>query len=106
MRHDLLALATLLAATASLRAQNLEASRAFAFDRGLVESAEPFAPTGNPALLSQRTDFRFYMEWQHADVNSYLMSLSYPLSARLGLGLAWFTLRRQEVRILPEAGRQ
>ncbi len=92
-----------LLALATLRAQTLEAVRAFAFDLGLVDSSEPFAPTGNPALLYQRTDFRFYAEWQRANANSYLLSLSYPLSARLGLGLAWFTLRRQDLRILPEA---
>ena len=84
-------------------AQGLESTRAFAFDRGLTDVAEPFAPTGNPALLYQPSYFRFYADWQRSEVSSYLMALSYPLSVRFGLGLAWSTLRLQEAVVSPMA---
>jgi hypothetical protein len=80
-------------------AQSLVPIRAFAFDRGLVDIAEPYAPAGNPALLFERQAFRFYAEWQRANINAYLMALSYPLSAKMGLGLAWLSWRTQDIHL-------
>ncbi len=103
MRQGILIIAALLSLPASDSAQNLAPIRAFAFDRGLVDIAEPYAPAGNPALLFERQAFRFYAEWQHANVNAYLMALSYPLSAKMGLGLAWHTWRTQDIHLSPAA---
>jgi hypothetical protein len=84
-------------------AQTIESTRAFAFDRGLIDASEPFSPAGNPALLFERQSFRFYAEWQRANTNSYLMSFAYPLSAKMGLGLTWHSLRTSGFQVFPNA---
>ncbi|MCI0697503.1 hypothetical protein L0337_36530 [candidate division KSB1 bacterium] len=103
MRCWFITIAALLFLQPGSFAQSLEPIRAFAFDRGLVDTAEPFAPAGNPALLFERQAFRFYAEWQHANINAYLMALSYPLSAKMGLGLAWHSWRTQGIHLSPAA---
>jgi hypothetical protein len=99
MRQLIIPLITLCSLPCVAFAQSLAPIRAFAFDRGLVDISEPYAPTGNPALLFERRAFRFYAEWQHANINSYLMALSYPLSAKMGLGLAWLSWRTQDIHL-------
>jgi hypothetical protein len=84
-------------------AQSLESARAFAFDRGLVEVTEPYAAIANPALLFERDLFRFYAEWQHTGKSAYLLALAYPLSAKMGFGLAWHAQRRQDFYVTSPA---
>ena len=64
--------------------QNLETTRAFAYDRGMISASEPFAPTGNPALLSLKNNLRFNLEYYHTNTDNYSISLTYPLTYAVG----------------------
>jgi len=79
-------------------AQNIETARAIAYDRGLINVSEPFSPTGNPALLSLRNNFRFNLELYRAKTNNYRISLSYPLSSVTGLGISYFYRSRSDIK--------
>jgi hypothetical protein len=72
--------------------QNLETTRAFAYDRGMISASEPFAPTGNPALLSLKNNLRFNLEYYHTNTDNYSISLTYPLTSSTGLGI-YYTSR-------------
>ena len=72
--------------------QSLETTRAFAYDRGLLCASEPFAPTGNPALLSLKNNLRFNLEYYHTEPDNYSISLIYPLTSSTGLGI-YYTSR-------------
>ncbi len=67
--------------------QYVETVRAFVYDRGLLSAAEPFAPTGNPALLSLKNDVRLNLEYYRTNVDNYSLSLLCPLSSASGLGI-------------------
>ena len=72
---------------ANIFSQNPETTRSFAYDRGLLNASEPFAPTGNPALVSLKDNLRFNLEYYHTEVDNYSLSLLYPLSSSTGLGI-------------------
>jgi hypothetical protein len=72
--------------------QNLETTRAFAYDRGIISASDPFAPTGNPALLSLKNNLRFNLEYYHTNTDNYSISLTYPLTSSTGLGI-YYTSR-------------
>lgn len=84
------------------QAQILEPARSLAFDRGLVDSNEPFSSTGNPALLSWRDQFRFYFGIPGTFPDAYHVELSYPLSVSTGLGISWFSSRNESMETVRE----
>ncbi|MCD4692508.1 MAG: transglutaminase-like domain-containing protein [Calditrichales bacterium] len=63
----------------------------------MINISEPYAPAGNPALLSLRNSFRFNVELYRAVTNDYNISLSYPLSSFTGLGISYFSKANDEI---------
>jgi len=84
------------------RAQTLEPARSLAFDRGLVDGNEPFSPSGNPALLCRRDQFRFYFGIPGTFPDAYHVELSYPLSVSTGLGISWFSSRNESMETVQD----
>ncbi len=84
----------------NLYAQTIQSARSHAFDRGLVDISEPYAPVGNPALLASRSFFRFNGELHSQAQSAYLVSLSNPVSVGTALGLAGYVLTGESVKNL------
>jgi len=82
-------------------AQIADATRAFAHDKGLVNASEPFAPVGNPALLTLKDSFRFKFELYRAVSDDYNISLAYPLSPLAGLGISYSSIYKDEIQTIP-----
>jgi hypothetical protein len=80
-----------------LFSQKVETCRAFAYDRGLINTLEPFAPSGNPALLAFTNTSRLNVEFYKTDDNDYSISLVYPLSSITGLGMLYSSKNQDDV---------
>ena len=82
----------------NLMAHETENGRAIAFDRGLTSASEPFAPSGNPALLTLKDRFRFHVEYINSSRSSYNLSMIYPVSPFTNFGISYSSQDRDEIK--------